>query len=246
MNQEKIGKLIAKLRKAKGLTQQELGDKVGVGYRAVSKWETGLTMPDISIINELCEILGITSDELLKGELSNQETKHRKHSKRKLLLIIPIVVIIAIIIGLLLREYNKTYEYTLDSNTENYRIRGKAVFKGRQLSLNINKIVFYDVQLNQTVIKDYKYKITSNNKVIFGFGYRATSEPLNKPIMISKFMDELIINYTDEINLNRQEIINNNMVLELTFTDTNDNIINKKIEIALIPKKEVKSTTQVE
>ena len=73
MDQEKIGKLIAKQRKMKGLTQQQLGDMVGVGYRAVSKWETGLTMPDISNINELCKILDITSDELLKGELNKKE-----------------------------------------------------------------------------------------------------------------------------------------------------------------------------
>ena len=57
MDNKKIGNLIASLRKSKGLTQQDLGDLVGVGFRAVSKWERGITMPDISIINELSKIL---------------------------------------------------------------------------------------------------------------------------------------------------------------------------------------------
>ena len=52
MDNKKIGKLIAKLRNEQGLTQQELGDKIGVGFRAVSKWERGITMPDI-ILNVL-------------------------------------------------------------------------------------------------------------------------------------------------------------------------------------------------
>ena len=86
MDNEKIGKFIAKLRKSKNLTQQELGDLVGVGGKSVSKWERGINMPDVSIINEVSKILGITSDELLKGEFdkksTNEEYKKRKNKRR--------------------------------------------------------------------------------------------------------------------------------------------------------------------
>ena len=68
MDQEKIGKLIAKLRKEKKLTQEQLGAKLGVNSKAVSKWECGVTTPDISIVNELSNILGITANELLTGK----------------------------------------------------------------------------------------------------------------------------------------------------------------------------------
>ena len=92
MDQEKIGKLIAKLRKSKGLTQSELGEMVGVGFRAVSKWENGITSPDISIINDLSKILGISADELLQGELNkNKEpSSQKKFNYKKLLYLIPI------------------------------------------------------------------------------------------------------------------------------------------------------------
>lgn len=68
MDQEKIGKFIKRLRKEKGLTQEQLGEKLGVNSKAVSKWECGLTMPDVSILNELADILGITTRELLEGK----------------------------------------------------------------------------------------------------------------------------------------------------------------------------------
>lgn len=78
MNQEEIGKFIAKCRKEKKLTQVQLAEKLNITDRAVSKWETGKSMPDSSIMLELCEILGITVNELLSGEqvaMDNYEKK---------------------------------------------------------------------------------------------------------------------------------------------------------------------------
>lgn len=71
MDQEKIGKFIAKLRKEKMMTQQELADKIGVTDRAVSNWENGRRMPDLSLIKSLCDELGITINELLSGTKVN-------------------------------------------------------------------------------------------------------------------------------------------------------------------------------
>lgn len=68
MNQEKIGKFIAQRRKIVGLTQMQLAEKLGVTDRAVSKWETGKSMPDTSIMLDLCKILSISVNELLTGE----------------------------------------------------------------------------------------------------------------------------------------------------------------------------------
>ena len=68
MNQTEIGKFIARCRKEKGLTQTQLAEKLSITDRAVSKWETGRSMPDSSIMLKLCEILGVTVNELLSGE----------------------------------------------------------------------------------------------------------------------------------------------------------------------------------
>ncbi len=68
MDQQKIGKFIASCRKEKHLTQAALAEQLGITDRAVSKWETGKNMPDVSIMLELCEVLEININELLSGE----------------------------------------------------------------------------------------------------------------------------------------------------------------------------------
>lgn len=68
MDNRKIGAFIAERRKAIGLTQQMLADRLGLTNKAVSKWETGDGLPDITVLPALAENLGVTVDELLAGE----------------------------------------------------------------------------------------------------------------------------------------------------------------------------------
>lgn len=68
MNQEQIGKFIAETRKDKGLTQAQLAEKLGINNKTVSRWETGKNMPDWAILEDLTAALGITVNELIRGE----------------------------------------------------------------------------------------------------------------------------------------------------------------------------------
>lgn len=78
MNQIKIGKFIATCRKTQNLTQFQLAEKLGITDRAVSKWERGISMPDSSVMLELCEILGITVNDLLSGEIVTVDDYNKK------------------------------------------------------------------------------------------------------------------------------------------------------------------------
>ena len=78
MDQIKTGKFIAQCRKEKKLTQAQLAEMMGVTDRAVSKWETGRSMPDTSIMLELCETLGINVNELLTGERITMENYQKQ------------------------------------------------------------------------------------------------------------------------------------------------------------------------
>ena len=78
MNQEKIGKFIAKNRKAKKLTQSELGELLGVTDRSISNWENGKNMPDLSLFKPLCDILDISINELMSGEKINNKEYNEK------------------------------------------------------------------------------------------------------------------------------------------------------------------------
>ena len=68
MDQERIGKLICAMRKQQGMTQEQLGESLGVTNKTVSRWETGKYMPDIGKLQNLSAILGISVNELLAGE----------------------------------------------------------------------------------------------------------------------------------------------------------------------------------
>ena len=81
MDQEKIGKFIATCRKEQKLTQEQLAEKLGITYKAVSKWECGKGLPDASIMMELCKILKITVNDLLSGEKVKEKEYQEKLEK---------------------------------------------------------------------------------------------------------------------------------------------------------------------
>lgn len=81
MNQVKIGKFIASKRKEQGLTQLQLAEKLCITDRAVSKWETGKSLPDTSLMPELCKLLKITINDLLCGEVVSVENYNEKAEK---------------------------------------------------------------------------------------------------------------------------------------------------------------------
>lgn len=72
----KTGKFIAELRKEKGLTQEQLGEKVGVTNKTVSRWETGNYLPSVEVLLILSELFGVSINELLSGNrLTEDEYK---------------------------------------------------------------------------------------------------------------------------------------------------------------------------
>ena len=121
MEQVKIGRFIAECRKKENLTQMQLAEKLNITDRAVSKWETGKAMPDSSIMLELCEILKISVNDLLCGEVVTMDNynkelennllemiKQKEESDKRLLAVEWVVGILSVIVLLvpsLVAEY---------------------------------------------------------------------------------------------------------------------------------------------
>ena len=78
MDQVKIGRFIAERRKEANLTQMQLAEKLNITNRAVSKWETGKAMPDTSLMLDLCNVLKISVNDLLSGEVVSMETYNKQ------------------------------------------------------------------------------------------------------------------------------------------------------------------------
>ena len=115
MDLVKIGKYIAGKRKALGMTQKQLAEKLNMSDKSVSKWERGICLPDVSVYMELCEILGLSINEFLAGEDIDAEnvekksedniiqvTKDSKKKQKNLKSILAVVTTFAVIMVLVL------------------------------------------------------------------------------------------------------------------------------------------------
>lgn len=169
MDQEKIGKFISKCRKQKKLTQVEVAEKLGVSDKSVSKWENGKCMPDLSLFNPLCEILGITVNDLMSGEIVNNkdsinilgeniinvvsdlETKKKK--KLKIFIISLILILISII------SYRCFYVY--------YEIDIKYDERIMQCNISDKELTF--VIKGQSVWNTYHTVKEINNEKVYFF-----------------------------------------------------------------------------
>lgn len=99
MNQEKIGEFIKKIRQDNNLTQKDLAKKYNVTYQAVSKWERGLNIPDISLLKQMSEDFNISIEELLSGETTEIKPLTTKRKKIHIIgLAIDIVALLTLII----------------------------------------------------------------------------------------------------------------------------------------------------
>ena len=78
MDQVKIGRFIQEKRKEKKLTQSEVAEKLNITDRAISKWENGVCLPDAGTMPELCEILGISINDLFSGEKVDMKENEKK------------------------------------------------------------------------------------------------------------------------------------------------------------------------
>ena len=124
MNQEQIGKFISTLRKEKNMTQIELANKLGITDRAISKWENGRGLPDVSLFEPLCKELNISINELLKGEkgeykkdenlsieaLTNYNKYLKQKEKRKFILVAVVLMIVLLsFLSFTTLSLNKTF-----------------------------------------------------------------------------------------------------------------------------------------
>ena len=117
MDIQKIGGLIARTRKEQGLTQRELAERLHISDRAVSKWERGLNLPEVSLFEPLCQALGITVAELLRGEretatipaleqavgeavtLAGAQEQKKKLYRRAALVLLALLAVAGVLIG---------------------------------------------------------------------------------------------------------------------------------------------------
>ena len=191
MNIEKIGKFIAENRKKMLLTQEELGHKLGVTGKTVSRWENGNYMPDLSLLIPLSQVLNITLNELLLGEKISQNdinkseesleatinysTKTIKKKTKKIFLKIVISLIIIFFISFISYKVYLLHKYDI------YQIP-----EAKQLIDNFHNA--QTINVKSKVLNDDEYLILDNIKIRNDFkNYSEVTITNNDPYIIKKW-----------------------------------------------------------
>lgn len=178
MEQKNIGKTICKLRKIKGLTQEELGKILNVGAKTISKWECGYGMPDISILKKISEEFDITVDELLDGKIIEQDNVTIKYGKKlKIIIILFILFVISMFIILINNHGNEVFTennctvirtYNVreigNSNDENYLYVTLSEYQVEGVyTIKLPKTISNRLEIN----KSYVFVFKTDNKNIY-------------------------------------------------------------------------------
>lgn len=172
MNQEKIGAFIKNCRKQKKLTQEELARLLNVTDKAISKWENGRCLPDVSLFEKVCKELDITVNELLSGERLNENNYQKKadelainlldnmkKNKKMYLKIIFIIIVLFCIIILFLNkmsniEFNVSYDSrimkcNINSNKLTFKILGLSTLNTHYILIknDTEEIYFFTTKI---------------------------------------------------------------------------------------------------
>lgn len=146
LNPEKVGKFIKKIRKDNKLTQQKLADKYGVTYQAVSKWENGKNIPDISIIKQMSKDFNINIDDILDGENKVNKSNHKYYIP----IIIVLILILIVLVGLIFFHKEKFEFKTLSASCKDFTISGSIAYNKDKSSIYISNVKYCGGDDNNT------------------------------------------------------------------------------------------------
>ena len=160
MDQEKIGKIIKEIRKNNNLTQADLANKYNVTYQAVSKWENGKNIPDISILKQMSKDFNIDINDLLDGETSKKKIKTSYY-------IIGIIIILFIMLIILIFTHNEDFVFkTLTTTCDNFTIKGSISYNKDKSSIYISNIKYCGKEDNTLYDSISSTLYESHNNVI--------------------------------------------------------------------------------
>ncbi len=257
MNNKKIGKFIQSLRLELNMTQKDLAEKLYITDKAVSKWETGNSIPDVSILESLSNILNISVTELINGERIDNENlenadkviinnlnidKKRMKTRNKIIITLSIILVVALlfILGIFFyNNYNKIIVYQFDGESKNFGfVEGTAVYSNNGNVFNIG--LFYlknDSELDVETIERAEITVLFDN-----MGGRFGSS-FNKYNTFGQTFYEWLNNFRDNQFITKDSYVGNwygilerdkfpsNMTVVITYTDSNQNFTQEKFNI---------------
>lgn len=243
MDLKHVGNFIATLRKEKGLTQEKLGEQLGVSSKTVSKWERGVNAPDIFLLESLSNILDVDIKEILNGERISKNSLSKKHRRTiiKIITAIFLVILLSFPVLFTIFNYNTVQIYNIKSKTDKYFVTGFIMYNKERNVLLINNIDLYDKNVGtekEDKIKSIIIGVHSGDKVVFSVSYDVSpgedlqtisSYLLNRTYYVDEVVEDGMEVFDGGTNLNRLKIV-------IQYKNQQDKI--KKVVIPLIVSRE--------
>lgn len=224
INQEKFGKFIEKLRRKKDLKQGDLANKLGLSNSAISKWECGNNLPDISMLEPLSQALGVTINNLLKcqepseeevEQLNNAKVRKKCFDSIKYLTWILFLVLTVLLCCLPpLIKYtngklnpptiieNRVRVYKIVSEDKTFAINGYIIFDTSENIIEINKLVYQSPNIgkdDEVKAENIKIRLIIDDKIIF---FYETDKEDNKVYTLSDILSQVSLGQDTNIETN--------------------------------------------
>lgn len=204
MDPSKISAFIKEVRTKSNLTQEKFADKYGVTYQAVSKWENGKNMPDISILKKICDDYNTNINDLLDG---NNKASNNKKIYVIAGIVLAIVVIILVVLGITKKENFEMKKIT--ANCDNFKLYGSIAYNSNKTSVQISNITYCgkkdENKYNKIECILYEY-VNDTKKEVKSFTYNN-----ERPILLNEYLENIdftIDHYSKTCNMYKDGVLN--------------------------------------
>lgn len=237
MTENSFGKTLAKLRKERKLTQQELADLLHVTNKTISKWETNTTAPDIDTLKRISQVLNVPVDVLLgNSKLTIPGNNKHKITKKKIVLILSLLLVSIFLIYYLASNFTlNTKSYSLISGDDRFTIAGNISTKGNNsyyLSIIMRGINVRD--FDGIVINNAEYSLIIDDKIIYNNGDMSTLATITENYSLSKYISKISVNHNDKNAENLKSVLENGLILQIKYIDKSNE--NSAINIPILVK----------
>lgn len=225
MTEYSFGKTLAKLRKERKLTQQELADLLHVTNKTISKWETNTTAPDIDTLKRISQVLKVPVDVLLgnsKLTITDKSSKYKLTKKKLILLLALLFASIFFIYYLIANFILNTKSYSLISGDDRFTIAGNITVEKDSYYISlvvrgVNNELFED-----KMISNAQYLIIIDNRIIYSYGDISALTALTENYSLSKYISKISINHNDKKSKDLKSILENGLILQIKYSDKNN------------------------
>lgn len=230
MSPEKFGKFIKELRQKNHLTQAELADKYGVTYQAVSKWENGINLPDISLIRQISKDFDVSMEEILDGELSPAKKRPKKNKIFWGVGIGALVLILSVVIYFLFVNPKSTFEFkTLSSTCSAFEVSGSIAYDQKKSSIYISNIEYCggdDTTVYQTIECSLYESLKKGNQKI------SDCKNVGKNVTLEGYLKDVELNIA-QYTQSCKDYLDNSLYLEIHAVDQKEQETTYKIPLSI-------------